>query len=55
MKIQTVLVTGGAGFLGKNMVPSLVRRGYRVTVVDRVSVSFPGAQCHTCDFVTLTL
>jgi nucleoside-diphosphate-sugar epimerase len=30
-----VLVTGGGGYLGTTLVPELVRRGHRVTVLDR--------------------
>lgn len=32
-----VLVTGGSGFIGRNLVQDLVRRGYEVTVLDRAS------------------
>jgi dTDP-L-rhamnose 4-epimerase len=35
-KIQQVLVTGGAGYIGSHLVDALVTRGYRVTVLDNL-------------------
>jgi len=34
---EKAVVTGGAGFIGSNIVDELVRRGYRVTVLDDLS------------------
>ena len=34
MSIHSVLVTGGAGYIGSHLVDALVTRGYRVTILD---------------------
>ena len=38
--IKSVLVTGGCGFIGANLLPKLIERGYRVRVLDNLSRGF---------------
>ncbi len=39
-KKQTILVTGGAGFVGANISHELIRRGYAVVILDNLSRGF---------------
>ena len=34
MKFPKVFITGGAGYVGSALVPSLLEKGYQVTVFD---------------------
>lgn len=41
MQKETILITGGAGFIGSNLAKTLLRKGYRVIVLDDLSRSSP--------------
>jgi len=39
MKIKTIIVTGGLGFIGSNLINLLLKKNYKVINIDRVSYS----------------
>jgi UDP-glucose 4-epimerase len=41
--VNSILVTGGAGYIGSHVVQQLVTRGERVVVIDNLSSGFPDA------------
>src|SRR5918912_2605268 len=42
-----ILITGGAGFIGSHLADELLRRGYRVRVLDNLSVQVHGLEHET--------
>ncbi|MCB0107139.1 MAG: NAD-dependent epimerase/dehydratase family protein, partial [Caldilineaceae bacterium] len=49
--MSTILVTGGAGFIGSQMTEALVQRGHRVTVLDDLSGGFIDNLVDDAEFV----
>ena len=52
--MQKVIVTGGAGFIGSNLVDKLIERGIKVTIIDNLSTGKienvnPKAKLHILD------
>lgn len=51
-----VFVTGGAGYIGRALVPMLVENGFKVTVIDRKFLNYDDVESEYrtlgCDFIT---
>jgi dTDP-L-rhamnose 4-epimerase len=50
--MSTVLVTGGAGFIGSHLADELLRGGYRVRALDNLSAQVHGAQGGRPDYLS---
>jgi nucleoside-diphosphate-sugar epimerase len=53
--IRSVLVTGGAGYVGTVLVPKLLARGYRVKVLDLYLGVFLAQKLHGKPFTPETI
>ena len=38
--MKNVLVTGGAGYIGSHVVEALIKRGFKVFIVDNLSTGY---------------
>ena len=38
--MSKILVTGGAGFIGSNLVDKLIEKGHKVLIIDNLSTGF---------------
>lgn len=52
---ETVLVTGGAGFIGSHVAAALVEKGFRVVVLDDLSSGFPDNVPAAAEFYRLDI
>ena len=48
---MNILVTGGAGFIGTNLVKSLLKKGYSVTSVDNYSTGLKSNEQPGCNYI----
>ena len=50
-----ILVTGGAGFVGTNLIKALLREGHDVTSVDNYSTGFEHNHQEGCKYINTDL
>ena len=48
-----ILVTGGAGFVGTNLIKALLREGHDVTSVDNYSTGVKENEQEGCDYINV--
>lgn len=53
--MNTAVVTGGAGFIGSNLVDELVRMGWKVTIIDNLSTGKVENINTSADFINLDI
>src|SRR5512142_1438292 len=49
--METVLITGGAGFIGSHLADELLARGYRVRALDNLSFQVHGHNCRRPEYL----
>ena len=47
-----ILVTGGAGFIGTNLIKSLLKKGHKVTSIDNYSTGQKINHQEGCNYIT---
>lgn len=55
--MNTIVITGGSGFIGTLLTQALISKGYKVIVLDRFAskIQNPQVTSHVCDLTTATL
>lgn len=53
--MKNILITGGAGFIGSNLALKLIAKGYRITVLDNLSVQIHGENPETSSPLYLSI
>ena len=49
--MKTVLVTGGAGFIGTNLIKSLLKRGYKIISLDDYSTGSKNNELDNVEYI----
>ena len=52
---MNILVTGGAGFVGTNLVRSLLQKGHRVVSIDNYSTGLVANHIDGCEYIEMDI